>query len=95
MQLYKIADGTDIWTYLAGLQLTATFYVGQQYSDEDATITYYLTSHVCNLTGGVVEYTVDLAESVVSLTDRSKDDFLQAVCVFPCTVSISETNDAV
>ena len=91
VELYKIADGTDYWTYSAGLQLNATFFVAQQYSDDDTKVSYHLKSHICNLTGGVVEYTVHLAGTVVSLTDRSEDKFLRPVYDSPYMVSISET----
>ncbi|KAL8885285.1 MAG: hypothetical protein Q9205_001765 [Flavoplaca limonia] len=67
-------------TYVAGIQLNATFSDGSEtftVDSEGEEIRGRLTSHVCTLQGGIVAYKVTLNDGTVSLlSNRSEDEFL-------------------
>jgi hypothetical protein len=87
VDLYQIAlDPNNSRTYLAGLQLNATFYEGftDKETPKSGQRAYSVTSHICKLQAGIVAYKVRLASGTVSLSSRSDDEFLELVCVSPC-----------
>ena len=82
VDLYRI-DDSDIMetrTYVAGIELNATFNAGPKsftMDSESDELRGRLTSHVCTLQAGIVAYKVTLIGGTVSLlSDRSEDEFL-------------------
>ncbi|KAL9626005.1 MAG: hypothetical protein Q9204_007662 [Flavoplaca sp. TL-2023a] len=84
VDLYRI-DDSDIMetrTYVAGIQLNATFSDGpDSFMDSDGEeIRGRLTSHVCTLQAGIVAYKVTVNGATVSLlSNRSEDEFLTPI----------------
>ncbi|OAL00831.1 hypothetical protein IQ06DRAFT_149566 [Phaeosphaeriaceae sp. SRC1lsM3a] len=80
----KRAEG-GTWYEDMGMRFNVTYRVSQSSRETtDANGTYMLLitrlrSHICNLTGGSVEYKVRLSSQTISLaSDRSEDRFVQA-----------------
>lgn len=71
-------EGSDL-SYLAGLSLNVTRYAGRLDNLNETVQRQYLTYHVCNLTGGTVEYKVNIQGNVVTLSPRDTDVFLKPV----------------
>jgi hypothetical protein len=84
--LYPIGEKAQIATYYedVGMQFNVTCRTSHNYGDVidngkkvQGMITN-LKSHICNLTGGLVEYKVRLSQQTVSLaSNRSEDRFLE------------------
>lgn len=80
--LYPIADDISTSKYWddAGIQFNATYRI--PLLPEDTTnsdlIPARLRSHICNVTGGTVRYSVQLSSQSATLsTNRSDDQFLE------------------
>lgn len=70
--------------YYAGLRLNATRFAGHAEgisngSSSDINYRIYLTTHLCHLTFGVVEYKIDLTGNKINLSSLTNDKFLKPV----------------
>ncbi|KAL8857382.1 MAG: hypothetical protein Q9178_006009 [Gyalolechia marmorata] len=79
VDLYSIDDSDimDTRTYVAGIQLNATFSDSSDSFTSGEELRGRLTSHVCTLQAGIVAYNVTLnGGTVYLLSNRSEDEFL-------------------
>ena len=86
--LYKITEGevqASSWPD-AGIRLNATYMIPSLPEDSEIplgdnyTIPIRVRSHVCDLSGGIVNYTVELSSQTIRLSSNSSEDkFLESM----------------
>jgi len=71
-------DGGGDYQYFAGIQLNSIFFENEP-GDDIMPSSQYLTSHTCQLVGGIVNYDVVLSNGTITLqySDWKADKFIE------------------